>query len=165
MSKTLILYFSPQGHTKRYVDLVAKKLNADVHEIKPQVPYTSEDLNWLDQSTRATVEQKTMHDGRVDIVDDLPSTADYDTIILAHPIWWGIPPRLIATTIDHLDLNGKTLAMFATSDGSSYDWSQSNVERSVKENNYQDVTIKQGAIFNSAGDIDNWLEKNNLVKA
>lgn len=162
MTKTLILYFSPQGHTKHYVDLIAQKLNADVHEIKPQVPYTAKDLNWTDESTRATVEQKTWHDGRVDIVDDLPSTADYDTIILAHPIWWGIPPRLIASTIDHLDLNGKTLAMFATSDGTNYNWSQSNIERTVKENNYQNVTIKQGTVFSNDSQVDKWLKQNNL---
>lgn len=163
MTKTLILYFSPQGHTKRYVDVVAKKLNADVHEIKPAKPYTAEDLNWHDETTRATVEQKQMHDGRVEIVDDLPDAKDYDTIILAHPIWWGIPPRLIAATIDHLDLNGKTLAMFATSGGSNYSWSQSNIERTVKENNYQDVTIKQGTVLNSRGQIDQWLKKNDLM--
>lgn len=163
MAKTLILYFSPTNTTKHYVDLVAQKLNAAVHEIKPKVPYSAEDLNWHDETTRATVEQKQMHDGRVEIIDDLPDAADYDTIILAHPIWWGIPPRLIATTIDHLDLNGKTLAMFATSGGSSYNWSQSNVERSVKENNYQNVTIKQGSVLNSPSDVDYWLKKNDLV--
>lgn len=162
MSKTLILYFSPQGHTKRYVDIVAQKLNADVHEIKPKVPYTEEDLNWHDLSTRATVEQKTYHDGRVDIVDDLPSTTDYDTIILAHPIWWGIPPRLIASVIDHLDLNNKTLAMFATSDASGYERAQSNIERTVKENNYQNVTIKKGMSFHQDNEVDEWIKENNL---
>lgn len=162
MSKTLLLYFSPQGHTKHYVDLVASKLNTDVHEIKAAKPYTAEDLNWTIPTTRATVEQKQMHDGRVDIVEDLPSTANYDTIILAHPIWWGIPPRLIAKTIDELDLNNKTLAMFASSGGSNYDWSQSNIERTVKENNYQNVDIKQGIVFNSDSQVDSWIKQNNL---
>lgn len=162
MSKTLLLYFSPQNHTKHYVDLVAQKLNADVHEIKAKIPYTAEDLNWTIPTTRATVEQKQMHDGRVDIVEDLPSIQDYDTIILAHPIWWGIPPRLIAKTIDELDLNGKTLAMFATSGGSSYDWSQSNIERTIKENRYQNINIKKGMVFNNDNQVDSWIEENNL---
>lgn len=162
MSKTLLLYFSPQGHTKRYVELVAKRLNADIHEIKAKVPYTTQDLNWLDETTRATVEQKTYHDGRVDIIDDLPSTSNYDTVILAHPIWWGIPPRLIANAIDHLDLNNKTLAMFATSGGSDYSRSQFNVERTVKENNYQNITIKKGMVFNNPAQVDNWIIQNNL---
>lgn len=162
MSKTLILYFSPQGHTKHYVDLVAQKLGADTHEILPKTPYTEEDLNWHDETTRATVEQKTYHDGRVDIVDDLPSTSDYDTIILAHPIWWGIPPRLIASVIDHLDLNNKKLAMFATSDMTGYSRSQSNIERTVKENNYQNTEITKGAVFSSDAQVDQWIQENGL---
>lgn len=162
MGKTLLLYFSPQGHTKRYVDLVTAKLNADVHEIKAAKPYTAEDLNWTIPTTRATVEQKQMHDGRVDIVEDLPNIANYDTIILAHPIWWGIPPRLIAKTIDELDLNGKTLAMFATSDSTPYDRSQFNIERTVKENHYQDVDIKKGIVFRNDSQVDSWIKENDL---
>lgn len=162
MGKTLLLYFSPQGHTMHYVNLVADKLNADTHEIKAKVPYTEEDLNWTIPTTRATVEQKTMHDGRVDILNDLPDTSKYDTVILAHPIWWGIPPRLIATTIDKLDLNNKILAMFATSDGSNYDWSQSNIERTVKENNYQNVAVKKGIVFNNDNQVDDWVKENDL---
>lgn len=162
MSKTLILYFSPQGHTKHYVDIVSAKLNADVHEIKPAKPYTKEDLNWTIPTTRATVEQKQMHDGRVEIINDLPSTEDYDTIILAHPIWWGIPPRLMATVIDSLDLNDKRLAMFATSDSTSYDWSQSNIERTIKENGYQNVDLKKGIAFHHDVEVDGWIKENNL---
>lgn len=163
MSKALILYFSPQGHTKKYVDLIAKKLNADVHEIKPKVPYTEKDLNWTIPTTRATVEQKQLHDGRVEIINDLPSTENYDTIVLAHPIWWGIPPRLIATTIDSIDLNGKNLAMFATSGGTDYSWSQSNIERTVHENKYQNVDITQGIVFNRQSQVEEWIKNNNLI--
>ena len=60
--------------------------------------------------------------------------------MIAHPIWWGITPRFITSMIDHLDLNGKKLATFATSGGSTYDRSQSYIERSVKENHY-DVAL------------------------
>ena len=100
MANTLVLYFSATGTTKKVAEKVAKKLNADIAEIHPENPYTDEDLNWHDETTRATVEQKQEHDGRVPIKDDLPSLDNYDNVIIGHPIWWGIPPRLIATTID-----------------------------------------------------------------
>lgn len=38
MAKTLVLYYSATGTTKHYAELVAQKLNADLHEIKPKVP-------------------------------------------------------------------------------------------------------------------------------
>ena len=107
MANTLVLYFSATGTTKKVAEKVAEKLNADIAEIHPVTPYTDEDLNWHDESTRATVEQKQEHDGRVPIKSDLPSLDSYDNVVIGHPIWWGIPPRLIAATIDALNLNGK----------------------------------------------------------
>ena len=68
---------------------------------------------------------------------------------------------MIADVIDKLDLNGKNLAMFATSGGSTYDRSQSFIERSVRENNY-DTQVNQGAILNSPRQIDAWIDRLNF---
>ncbi len=157
MAKTIVLYYSATGTTKKAAEEVAKQLGADIAAIHPVKPYTATDLNWHDQSTRATVEQKQEHDGRVPIKDDLPDMAQYDNVIIGHPIWWGIPPRLIAATIDKLDLNGKVLATFGTSSSSGYDRSQSNVARTVKENGYQ-LALQQGAVLNSPAALNEWVK-------
>lgn len=157
MAKTIVLYYSATGTTKKAAEKIAKQLGADIAAIHPVKPYTATDLNWHDQSTRATVEQKQEHDGRVPIKDDLPDMAQYDNVIIGHPIWWGIPPRLIAATIDKLDLNGKVLATFGTSSSSGYDRSQSNVARTVKENGYQ-LALQQGAVLNSPAALNNWVK-------
>lgn len=157
MAKTIVLYYSATGTTKKAAEEVAKQLGADIAAIHPVKPYTATDLNWHDQSTRATVEQKQEHDGRVPIKDDLPDMAQYDNVIIGHPIWWGIPPRLIAATIDKLDLNGKVLATFGTSSSSGYDRSQSNVARTVKENGYQ-LALQQGAVLNSPAALNDWVK-------
>lgn len=157
MAKTIVLYYSATGTTKKAAEEVAKQLGADITAIHPVKPYTATDLNWHDQSTRATVEQKQEHDGRVPIKDDLPDMAQYDNVIIGHPIWWEIPPRLIAATIDKLDLNGKVLATFGTSSSSGYDRSQSNVARTVKENGYQ-LALQQGAVLNSPAALNNWVK-------
>lgn len=157
MAKTIVLYYSATGTTKKAAEEVAKQLGADIAAIHPVKPYTATDLNWHDQSTRATVEQKQEHDGRVPIKDDLPDMAQYDNVIIGHPIWWGIPSRLIAATIDKLDLNGKVLATFGTSSSSGYDRSQSNVARTVKENGYQ-LALQQGAVLNSPAALNEWVK-------
>lgn len=157
MAKTIVLYYSATGTTKKAAEEVAKQLGADIAAIHPVKPYTATDLNWHDQSTRATVEQKQEHDGRVPIKDDLPDMAQYDNVIIGHPIWWGIPPRLIAATIDKLDLSGKVLATFGTSSSSGYDRSQSNVARTVKENGYQ-LALQQGAVLNSPAALNDWVK-------
>lgn len=156
MAKTIVLYYSATGTTQRAAQQVAQLLDADLAEIHPVKPYTSEDLNWHDESTRATVEQKQEHDGRVPVQDDLPDLSSYDNVVIGHPIWWGIPPRLIADTIDKLDLNGKHLATFGTSSSTGYSRSPSNVERTVKENHY-DLDLKQGEVLNSPSTLQNWV--------
>ena len=157
MAKTIVLYYSATGTTKKAAEEVAKQLGADIAAIHPVKPYTATDLNWHDQSTRATVEQKQEHDGRVPIKDDLPDMAQYDNVIIGHPIWWGIPPRLIAATIDKLDLHGKILATFGTSSSSGYHRSQSNVARTVKENAYQ-LALQQATVLNSPAALNDWVK-------
>ena len=160
MRKTLILYYSATGTTKQAAQELGKKLGADLAEIHPVQPYSANDLNWHDESTRATVEQHE-HQSRVAIKDDLPDLANYDTVILGHPVWWGIPPRMIASVIDQLDLNGKTLASFGTSSSTPYDRSQAFIDRTVAENGYQ-LTRIPGTILNRPGAVDRWIATNHL---
>ena len=46
--------------------------------------------------------------------------AQYDTVVLAFPIWWGQAPRLIETFVEAHDLSGKTVLIFCTSASSGY---------------------------------------------
>ncbi|WP_295730571.1 flavodoxin [uncultured Limosilactobacillus sp.] len=158
MAKTLILYYSATNTTKEIAEQIAQKFNADITEIQAAQPYTTSDLNWHDPSSRTSIEQH-QHNSRVAVKDDLPDVQNYDNIVIGHPIWWAIPPRMIADLIDKLDLNGKNLGLFATSGGTNYDRSQSFIERAVKENGY-DTKVNSGAVLNSPNQIDTWI--NNL---
>lgn len=160
MAKTLVLYYSATNTTKKIAKKVAQKLNADIVEIHAAQPYTAADLDWHDPTSRTSIEQH-QHNSRVAVKDDLPDITAYDNIVIGHPIWWAIPPRMIADLVDKLDLNGKNLAMFATSGGTNYDRSQSFIERTVKENNY-DTHVNQGAVLNNAGQIDAWVDNLNF---
>ena len=56
MSKTLIAYFSASGVTARAAKEMADAVGADLYEIRPEQPYTSADLNWMDKNSRSTLE-------------------------------------------------------------------------------------------------------------
>ena len=58
MAKVLVAYFSASGVTAKVAENLAKAIGADLYEIAPEVPYTDEDLNWMDQKSRSTVEMK-----------------------------------------------------------------------------------------------------------
>ena len=55
-SKTLVVYFSAQSHTKSVAEKIAKNLDADIFEIVPEKIYTSEDLDWTDDNSRVSKE-------------------------------------------------------------------------------------------------------------
>ena len=56
MDKVLVAYFSATGTTKKVAEKLAKATGGNLFEIKPQVEYTSEDLNWNDKKSRSSVE-------------------------------------------------------------------------------------------------------------
>ena len=113
-TKTLVAYFSCTGNTKALAGTAAKVLGADEFEIVPEQAYTSEDLNYNDETTRATVEMKD-ESARPAIKNKVDSMEKYDTIVIAYPIWWGQAPRIIDTFMESYDLNGKTVVPICTS--------------------------------------------------
>ena len=56
MSKTLIAYFSASGVTAQAAKEMADAVGADLYEIRPEQPYTSADLDWMDKNSRSTLE-------------------------------------------------------------------------------------------------------------
>ena len=117
MSKKLVAYFSASGTTKKVAERLAKAAGADLFEIKPTIPYTSADLNWMDKESRSSVEMNDP-DSRPEIAETIPDMADYDTVFIEFPIWWYVAPHIIHTFLESYDFTGKTLVPFATSGGS-----------------------------------------------
>lgn len=128
MSKILVAYFSPTGTTKRAAQDIAKALEADLYEIRPETPYTSGDLNWTDKHSRSTVE---MNDpaSRPAMAGDVPDVSGYDTVFLGFPIWWYVEPKIVDTFLESCDLSGKRVIPFATSGGSGIDRAEQSLAR------------------------------------
>ena len=114
----LVVWFSPNDTIRAAAAIAAGALDADLFEIRPEVPYTAEDLNYSDDSTRATTEQRdeTARPAIASLPEDL---APYRTILLGYPIWWGQAPRILYTFLESVDLSGKTVIPFCTSASSS----------------------------------------------
>lgn len=117
MSKKLVACFSASGTTKKVAERLAKAAGADLFEIRPAIPYTSADLNWMDKKSRSSVEMNDP-DSRPEIAETIPNMVDYDTVFIGFPIWWYVAPHIIHTFVESYDFSGKTLVPFATSGGS-----------------------------------------------
>lgn len=114
--KTLVVYYSATGSTKRVAEEIAKNLNADLFEIEPVVVYTREDLNYSNKNSRVSKEHddESLRDIKLKTtkVDNWES---YDTVLIGYPIWWGIAAWPVDTFVASNDFNGKTIIPFCTS--------------------------------------------------
>ncbi|MBQ1815430.1 MAG: NAD(P)H-dependent oxidoreductase [Ruminococcus sp.] len=119
MSKKLVAYFSATGTTANVAKNLAAAAGADLYEIKPAVPYTKEDLNWMDKQSRSSVEMRDPG-SRPEIADADAKIDGYDVIFIGFPIWWYIAPTIINTFLEAYDFGGKKLVLFATSGSSGF---------------------------------------------
>lgn len=156
MSKEiLVAYFSATGTTKRLAEKIAGALDADIHEIQPQVPYTSADLDWMDKKSRSSVE---MGDKsfRPQIANKAEDIKDVKTLIVAFPIWWYVAPTIINTFLEQYDWTGKVIIPVATSGGSGM--GNTNKELAVS---CPGAVLKEGRRFTSSvseKEIREWFE-------
>lgn len=125
--KVLVAYFSCTGTTKTLAKYVSEGLGADLYEITPAVPYTSEDLNYSDDNSRSTKEMNDSN-SRPEITGSVENMDQYDTVFIGYPIWWGEAPRIVSTFIESYDFSGKTIVPFCTSGGSGIGSSGTNLE-------------------------------------
>lgn len=119
MSKALVAYFSASGVTARVAKNLASAAGADLYEIKPAVPYSKADLNWMDKQSRSSVEMRDKSSRPV-LADTGADIAAYDTIFIGFPIWWYIAPTIINTFLEAYDFSSKKIVLFATSGGSGF---------------------------------------------
>lgn len=156
-SKTLVVYYSAQNHTKEVAEKIAQNLNADIFEIEPEEKYSEEDLNWTNRNSRVSKEHddESLRDIKLK-KDTVDNWSDYDTVLIGYPIWWGIAAWPVDTFVKANDFNGKTVIPFCTSASSGLGQSGKLLEREANGGDW-----KNGQRFNerpSDSTIKNWTD-------
>lgn len=98
--------------------------------------YTAADLDWLDKTSRSTVEMNNMA-CRPPIAQAVVNMSRYDTVYIGFPIWWYEAPRIIQTFWESYDLTGKALIPFATSGGSGMGNTDAILQKSAPKGNWK----------------------------
>ena len=160
MSRKLVAYFSASGVTGDVAKTLAEAANADIYEIKPAIPYTAADLNWMDKKSRSTIEMQDKN-SRPEMADYDAPVADADVIFVGFPIWWYVAPHIINTFLESYDFSGKTVVLFATSGGSDFGRTLEHLEDSVCGSSH----IMEGRVLNgnpSKKELVTWVKELNL---
>ena len=155
MSRKLVAYFSASGVTKKPAERISKIAGAELHEIVHKEIYTDEDLNWMNENSRSSIEMKNKS-FRPEIANKINNIDDYDTIYVGFPIWWYVAPTIINTFLESYNLTGKTIIPFATSGESLMGNTNEELKNSCKSS-----VLKEGRRFDikdSDEIIKNWIE-------
>ncbi len=155
-SKTLVVYYSATGSTKAVAETIADAIGADLFEITPVDPYTSDDLNWTNGNSRVSVEHDDESKRYVSLTKTTPNNwADYDTVFIGYPIWWGIAAWPVNNFITGNDFTGKTVIPFCTSASSGLGQSGELLAEMAGTGNWLD-----GERFSSSassGNVESWV--------
>ena len=151
----LVAYFSASGSTAKLAKTLSAAADAALYEIKPAVAYERRDLNWMDKTSRSTVE---MQDPscRPALADTAAPVAEADVIFLGFPIWWYREPSLIDSFLEAYDFSGKTIVPFFTSGGSGLGEGQGRIEKLARG-----AKVLPGRRFSaraSEGELKGWIE-------
>lgn len=161
--KTLVVYYSASGRTKTVAETIAETAGADMFEIVPDDPYTSEDLDWTNDDSRVSREHDNESLRDVELVKVTPDNWDsYDTILIGYPIWWGIAAWPVDNFVKGNDFSGKTVIPFCTSSSSGLGQSGTLLEQMAGTGTWQEgQRFSSGA---SASEVQDWVNSLGLAK-
>lgn len=147
MSKKMVAYFSASGVTAKAAKELAQVCDADLYEIRPEIPYTSADLDWMNKKSRSSVE---MNDpsSRPALSDTSADITGHDVIFVGFPVWWYTAPAIIKTFLEAYDFNGKKIVLFATSGGSGLGKTAETLQEVIPS-----AMVMEGRLLNGKQDI------------
>ena len=116
-SKTLVAYFSAEGHTQAVAERITELIGADIYRIKAADTYAE---NPYDDSDR--IQNEAYNDLRPGVANllDKEVIAKYDTIFLGSPTWWHQPAMVVCTFLEAYDLKDKVVIPFFTYGATTY---------------------------------------------
>lgn len=114
--KTLVVYYSATGNTASIAHSIADETGADIFDIQPAQPYTSEDLDYDNPESRVSKEHADVALRDVALVQETPDDwASYETVLIGYPIWWGEAAYPVASFVKANDFTDKSVIPFCTS--------------------------------------------------
>lgn len=155
-SKTLVLYYSETGTTKAVAEELQKQLGADIEAIEAVEPYSGDFQQTMQRG------QKEMQSGQTPEIKPLKSKiADYDTIFLGYPIWFGTYAMPIATLVKNNDFEGKIIIPFCTFGSGGLNTSTDALKKALPKAKIQEgYGVRTARVAATAKELDRFLKEN-----
>ena len=156
--KVLIAYFSWGGNTRGVAQEIARQTGADVFEISPVHPYST------NYNTVLMEAQEDQHrQARPELSAHVANMDAYDTILLGYPNWWASIPMPIASFLEEYDFADKRIVPFCSHGGGRFGQSLTAIAKLAP-----DADLGEGLSVHYSGgstlseDVSNWLKTNGI---
>ncbi len=156
--KVPIAYYSWGGNTRAVAQEIHKQVGGDIVEIVPEKPYSE-----TYAITVAKAKQEQLTNARPAVKTKIDNFADYDTVYIGYPNWWGSMPMHIATFVESYNWDGKKVVPFFTHGGGGIQNCEKHLKERIKGNaTFAEALVLSGSSAKTAqGEIAAWLKKVN----
>lgn len=173
--KILVAYFSragenygvgtvQKGNTEKIAEMTAQQTGGALFKIEPMKAYPAGYKETTD------VAKQEMNDkARPAITGHVDNMAEYDTIFLGYPIWWGDAPMAVYTFLEDYDFTGKTVVLFSTHEGSGFGNSVQSLQAALPKANVLQGFTMRGTVAQNGGAeaqqiVGDWLRQNGYAQ-
>ncbi|MBQ7533129.1 MAG: flavodoxin [Bacteroidales bacterium] len=164
MSKSIVIFFSHAGdnysvgnievgNTKIVADYISEITGADQFEI---VTHKYDGMAYMPLIDLAKEEARK---GELPPYEGAaPNLAQYDTVFIGGPVWWGTYPQVMFTLFKDINLDGKTVILFTTHEGSGLASCARDVKKAFpKANVTGEFSIYGHEVRTGRAKVEKWL--------
>ncbi|WP_157153982.1 flavodoxin [Brachyspira murdochii] len=158
-SKTLIVYFSWGGNTKTAANMIKNMTHADMFEVKTAESYPTDYNDTINQA-RDELNNNILPR----LSANINNLADYDTIILCYPNWWGTIPQAVKQLLQTHNFSGKKIAPLCTHGGGGMGRSLNDIKTLCPNSDILNhLSISGRSVNGSENNIRTWLQNINIL--
>jgi flavodoxin len=123
-NKILIAYFSWSGNARTLAGQIARETGGDLFEIKTVNAYPD-----TYNACIAVAREEQNRNDRPALQGSVANMAQYGTVFLCYPNWWGTLPMGVFTFLEAYDFSGKTVYPLITHGGSRFGRSLDDIKK------------------------------------
>lgn len=163
-AKTLIIYYSYTNNVEKIVNELKNRIDADIVEIEPAekgLDYAANNYA-IGSAQIAAIRNNPDESSSYPAIDTVNVNLDeYDTLIIAAPLWWSQMAAPLQTYLFHngKKMTGKNIGLIVSSASSGISGVEADAKRLIPDGHFlsPSLWIRSSQISNASSMLENWL--------
>lgn len=158
MNKSIVVYYTWSGKTRKMAEIIAAQTGAGIVEIIPQTPYTN-NYNAVVAQAKAEIQK-----GYLPPIQRVEcDLSQYKYVYVGTPIWWGTMAPPVATFLSENNFDGKIIMPFTTHGGGGKGHSDRDIAKMCKGATVADMfSVHEGGGKSAEKELAAWIKKNEI---